>query len=106
MGRTGGDRLRGRATGRRAGRPERAPTGGVRGDLGPTGRGGLGGGGRAVRAGRDGTTWSSRAGRDAAGRARPSDDPRGHRRQGPRAPSPADPRRAAAAPRGLGRRGG
>ncbi len=49
---------------------------------------------------------SARAGRDAAGRAGPAGDLRGHRRKSARPAPPADPRRAAAAPRRLGGGGG
>ena len=55
--------------GRRAGRPERAAAGGLRGDAGPARGRRVGGGRGPVHRGRDGPAWPPRAGRAAARRA-------------------------------------
>ena len=95
VGRAGGDRLRRRSAGRRAGRPQRASTGGLRRDARPAGRGRVGGGRGAVRrrprpsdaggSGRASCCSSSRAG------ARSSRTPR--RRRAPSATSRSTTRR-------------
>ena len=82
VGRAGRDRLRRRPAGRRAGRPQRAATGGLRGDPRPARGRRVRGRRRAVQRRRDGPARPARAGRAAAGRAGPAGDPRGHRGEG------------------------
>ena len=97
--------VRRRPAGRRDPRPQRAATGGLRGDPRPARRARVRGRRHSAATVGDGSPRAAGTGRDAARRPAARRDPRGRRGEGPSPPAPADPRcSAAGAPRpGAGR---